>query len=523
MSKARTRPVQRPQRTGRVRAVIYTRVSHDRKEGASVARQEERCRAYIDREALWDLVEPVYSDNDRSGSEWSRDDRPSWQRLLTELEAGMFDVLVVWDPSRATRDRQVWAALAYACEVNGVKICIDGRTLDPRVPREAFMLDLFFAIARLEVATTRERGMQDQTARASRGLPGAGPAPLGYRRIYSADTGALIGQEPDNEPRTATGLGGAVTQWTAAGLVRDMYASAIAGDTLYAIAKRLTDMGIPNPRTVHAMDHHPDRERKYGATWSPHVVGSMLTNRAYLGERRHNDATVKTDCWEALVDSETFYAVSNSIVPPGGGTSWAGASRPASARHLLTRIATCGKPGCGTPVEMMTRLGTLTGYGYRCRFGHVAMSEADVDRYVIERLLAWINSAPNVARIRAQSSPDEALAAARAEAERLRSERAGWDADVLARRVPREVYTAMMATLIPEIEEAERRAASVGIPPALEQLIGGHAERGWGRLSLPARRTAVRFLCRVRIDPSQRGFARSVPKERVAIDFVYED
>jgi site-specific DNA recombinase len=120
-----------------LRAAIYTRVSSDPNDrGRSVEEQEVECRRWIEREG-WDLIEPVYCDNDRSASRYARRARPDWQRLTEDLARGRIDVLVVWEISRTTRDRVVWAALVESCLDRDVKLCIDGRLHDLADPDDA--------------------------------------------------------------------------------------------------------------------------------------------------------------------------------------------------------------------------------------------------------------------------------------------------------------------------------------------------------------------------------------------------
>ena len=80
-----------------VDALIYCRVSADRRNGRSVAEQEAECRAECERQG-WNVVD-VLTDNDRSASRHARKSRPAWDRVKQRVASGDVDVLVTWEAS----------------------------------------------------------------------------------------------------------------------------------------------------------------------------------------------------------------------------------------------------------------------------------------------------------------------------------------------------------------------------------------------------------------------------------------
>ena len=83
------------------------------------------------------------------------------------IPSGRVDEPRVWEVSRATRDRAVYAALIGACTVEDVKITVNGRVHDRNDPDDAFMLDLGAALAVKESALTSKRIRRDVAARAA--------------------------------------------------------------------------------------------------------------------------------------------------------------------------------------------------------------------------------------------------------------------------------------------------------------------------------------------------------------------
>ncbi|NBH01955.1 recombinase family protein [Amycolatopsis sp. SID8362] len=84
-------------------AAIYLRISEDR-EGRKVGvkRQEMHCRAHAKR--LGAKVVRVYCDNDISASAKSEKERPDYQRMLRDAEAGLFGMIIAYTTGRLTRD-----------------------------------------------------------------------------------------------------------------------------------------------------------------------------------------------------------------------------------------------------------------------------------------------------------------------------------------------------------------------------------------------------------------------------------
>ncbi|MDA8046846.1 MAG: recombinase family protein, partial [Actinomycetota bacterium] len=80
---------------------LYSRISEDLDgTGLGVARQEEDCRKLADLRG-WS-VSKVYQDNDVPAFK-SKVVRPQFERMLTDLESGVIDGVVVYDLDRFAR------------------------------------------------------------------------------------------------------------------------------------------------------------------------------------------------------------------------------------------------------------------------------------------------------------------------------------------------------------------------------------------------------------------------------------
>lgn len=98
-------------------AAIYTRYSSDNQKDTSIEDQIRECRCFAERNNM--EIVGVYEDHALSGR---RDDRPGWQRLLSDSAARAFSTVLVWKLDRVGRNRTEMAMNRYRLKKNGVKI-----------------------------------------------------------------------------------------------------------------------------------------------------------------------------------------------------------------------------------------------------------------------------------------------------------------------------------------------------------------------------------------------------------------
>ncbi|HET8642502.1 MAG TPA: recombinase family protein, partial [Pseudonocardiaceae bacterium] len=139
------------------RAVLYARVSELIEGRKSVDDQLSELRVWARRDG-WQVV-AEHRDDGISASRFARRTvrRDGWQQTMDLISAGSVDILAVWELSRASRDRAVWAALLAACEQHGVLLAAGGKLHDPGDPDDAFMVDLGAALSSRESAILSKR------------------------------------------------------------------------------------------------------------------------------------------------------------------------------------------------------------------------------------------------------------------------------------------------------------------------------------------------------------------------------
>lgn len=468
-------------REGVIRAAIYCRVSQDsRGDQRSVEEQEAECRRYVERMG-WQLT-GVYVDNDarasRAGSKSGRakDQRPNWQELNKQLEASAHDALVLWEPSRATRDRKVWAFLFEVCEDNDIRLAVDGKVYDVSDPDDAFQLDLKFMLAVRESGIVKKRTGRARRAGFADGKP-MGQCPYGYRRVHNERTGVLERQVPD---------------LVTAPIVQRIFESLAALKPVTRICAELEEEGIVNPRGYKRLTRGETADDEC-YRWHGPTIRGIASNIAYIGLRPNGDENVNAQ-WEGLVEEETFWAVQNYLADPTRKVT-----KPGSGKYLLSYVIKCDT--CDGPMQAHPR--RYTGKGktmgrpkYQCKRGCTGIGMELLDEFVEATIVGYLSRPDVFAGMTA--ADDESLAAARMELETVRHE---------LQTLEKEVEKGMSITLAATAERAllARKAAAeeavqmAGIPAILAGLAGDGAEAGWESLAMAQKREIVRMLTDIRI------------------------
>lgn len=321
------------------RAVIYVRASLDRTgEGASVARQEEACRA-LAAYREWDVV-AVKSDNSFSASNGKR--RPAWQEVLRMIKLGEVDVVVAWHLDRITRTMvDLEELITLAADYNvGVATATGDIDLTNDVGRMVARILAAVARAEVERKAARQRLAYQQKARSGR--PNWGTRPFGF--------------EKDGSLRA-----------TEAAALAEAYRDVLNGSPLARCAQRLNDAGL---YTTH------------GSPWSGKVLRGVLLNPRNIAKSTYRGEVVGDMSCDPIVPEDTFHAVKHLLNDPARSTGGGGV-----VRTLLSGIAECGR--CGGTVKMgwKGRKGEPSAYQrYSCGKGHVTMPAEFVDSTVFLRL-----------------------------------------------------------------------------------------------------------------------------------------
>lgn len=245
------------------KVAIYIRVSTARQdiEGYSIPLQKERLIAYCKAKG-W-VVAGVFVDPGHSGSSL---DRPGMQQLIDGVEAGRFDVVLVYKLDRLSRSQKDTLFLIedvfMANEVDFVSMqeSFDTGTIYGRA-----MVGVLSVFSQMERETITERTLMGRAGRAEDGWwHGGGTDPIGYDYI----DGALVINEAE------------------AAQVREVYGLYAAGHSVTEITRRMSGC-----------------KTKHGGWSHTSTVGNVLDNPLYAGTV-HFDGVSKKGRHIPIVDRE---------------------------------------------------------------------------------------------------------------------------------------------------------------------------------------------------------------------------
>ena len=166
----------------KIRCAAYTRKSSE--EGLdmdfnSLHAQRESCEAYItsQKQEGWVLVPDQYDDGGISGGTL---ERPALQRLLTDIEAGRIDVVVVYKIDRLSRSLMDFAKLVEVFDRHNVTFVSVTQSFNTTTSMGRLTLNILLSFAQFEREVTGERIRDKIAASRKKGMWMGGNPPLGY-------------------------------------------------------------------------------------------------------------------------------------------------------------------------------------------------------------------------------------------------------------------------------------------------------------------------------------------------------
>ena len=169
------------------KVVIYGRVSTDKQ---TVQNQLEELRE-VSRRNGWEVVEE-YLDKGLSGS-LGRNGRPSFDRLLKDVNRKKFDGILVWSIDRLGRSLQDLVSFLNDVQSKNIDLYIHQQGLDTSTPTGKMMFQMCGVFAEFERSMIRERvkaGIQRAKAQGKRlGRPTV--PPITVRKIQNLRASGL--------------------------------------------------------------------------------------------------------------------------------------------------------------------------------------------------------------------------------------------------------------------------------------------------------------------------------------------
>lgn len=315
--------------------------------------------------------------------------RPMMQKLLTEVEQGIWDGVLVMEVERLARGDTVdQGIMAQTFKFSGTKIITPMKTYDPNneYDEEYFEFGLF--MSRREYKTINRRLQRGRLASVKEGKFVANVPPYGYKRIkLTNDKGYTLEPNTDESPIVQM----IFNLYTKGEMNADGQANRIG---ISLIVRRLNELKIPTRK---------------GNTWAPGSIRDILNNPTYIGKvrwnnrphvkkmvdgklthqrPRSNDVVIVDGLHQAIVDEETFNLAQNYMKnnPPRPLKDRSTVMNPLSGLVVCRK---CGRTMVRRPYSDRTKYDTLMCPSTAC--DNVSVRLSFVEDRIISSLTTWLD------------------------------------------------------------------------------------------------------------------------------------
>ena len=290
--------------TRKIRCAIYTRKSSEEgldQDFNSLDAQHEACAAYVasQRHEGWKLLPTRYDDGGKSGGTL---ERPALQRLLTDIDAGRVDMVVVYKIDRLTRSLADFAKLVDRLEEAKCSFVSVTQAFNTSSSMGRLTLNVLLSFAQFEREVTAERIRDKIAASKKKGLWMGGVPPLGYDAHPDPNTRELVIN--DEEAQTV-------------GRIFDFYDKL---QCLNAVTRQCYTERLVSKRHVFSTGRVQG-----GRPFSRGQIYHILRNPTYLGRIRHKDKSFPGQ-HTAIIEKRQWDRVQGKLAtaamrPRGGTTS----------------------------------------------------------------------------------------------------------------------------------------------------------------------------------------------------------
>ena len=277
------------QTTQNLITALYPRLSHEDElqgESNSISNQKRILETYAKQNGFTNLC--WYTDDGYSGANFQR---PGFQAMLADIEAGKVGTVIVKDMSRLGRNYlQVGMYTEMLFPQKGVRFIAINDGVDSAMGDNDFtpLRNLF---NEWMVRDTSKKIKAVKKAKGMSGKPVTSKPVYGY--LMDEDENFIIDEE-------------------AAPVVKQIYSLCLAGNGPTKIARMLTEQEIPTPgtleyrRTGRTRRYHPGYECK----WAANTVVHILENREYTGCLVNFKTTTQSyKCSKIIYNSEDKQAI----------------------------------------------------------------------------------------------------------------------------------------------------------------------------------------------------------------------
>lgn len=362
------------------RAAIYTRKSTAaglEQDFNSLDAQREACEQYIrsrERDG-WRLLPDAFEDGGFTGANINR---PGFQRLLTDIEAGKIDVVVVYKVDRLSRSLLDFAQVMERFNRSGAAFVSVTQNFSTADAMGRLTLNMLMSFAEFEREMIAERTRDKIAASRRKGKWTGGSVPLGYQVLDKK----LVVDEVE------------------AVVIREVFDIYLEHSSALDAARILNERGRATKR--HRANNGNLRKAR---PWSKDAVLRVLKNAIYAGLMPYGDE-VHPGEHEAIVSEDIWRQVQLRLRQ----RTRRSAVRPRNPDYLLRGLLRCAC--CGSAFTPATaRKGKRTYRYYRCitrdKHGRAAcpakpLPAPAIEEFVIKRIHEATDGGDLAAEIRAR-------------------------------------------------------------------------------------------------------------------------
>ena len=358
--------------------------AEQRGEGETLARHKHALIELANRMKLnlLDIYREVVSGETIAG-------RPVMQKLLSEVEAGLWTGVLVMEVERLARGDTIdQGIVAQAFKFSGTKIITPSKTYDPdnEFDEEYFEFGLF--MSRREYKTINRRLQRGRVASVKEGKYAGSIPPYGYsRKKLEGDKGYIL--TPNPEQAQVVKL--IFTLYTSGEEKSDGTRERLG---ISRIVRRLNDLKIPPQR---------------GDVWTPASVRDMLKNPVYIGKLRWNwrksvkrrengeivisrprsaeNLLLESGRHEAIIQPDVFYAAQEYLTTKNAPS----VREQGVIQNPLAGLVVCGK--CGRRMQRRPYLKKGLSPSLICvntACDNVSSELANVEASILSSLRQWL-------------------------------------------------------------------------------------------------------------------------------------
>lgn len=369
MRSRRSDRVETPAPAKVVRAAVYCRKSTDENlhsDFNSLDAQREACLAYITsmKSEGWMALEQTYEDAAVSGGTV---DRPALKQMLTDIESGMIDAVVVVKLDRLSRSLSQFLQLMEFMEDYNVAFCAVTQQINTASSAGRLLVNVLMSFAQFEREIGSERTREKVQAARKKGRYIGGHPPLGY----------------DVDPATHQ----LTVNRREAEIVRELFHLYLERRSLLEVVKEVNARGWTKKSWQNSRGVY-----RNGSPLDKVYLQRLIVNPLYIGRVKLHGNTYD-GLQEAIIDDVTFARVQQLLANNRNGRSIGPGTRNKHAA-LLGSLIKCGVCGKAMAHSYAKRGSRLFRY-YRCttaqKVGRDAcpapnLAAAEIEEFVVEQV-----------------------------------------------------------------------------------------------------------------------------------------